>query len=109
VLHPLRANCGWVEVNRATVALLATIASACYCRDSHGLLLELKITNEITANVKRGRPLTGKLPMNPAERKRAQRMRDRRAAIEAIGDEENASLRALLTMLGRVETSDAAR
>lgn len=47
--------------------------------------------------------------MSDSERKRAQRARDRRAAIDAIGDEQNASLRALLALLARVETSEPAR
>ncbi len=47
--------------------------------------------------------------MTPAERKRAQRMRDDRAAIDASGDEQNAPLRALLVILGRVEASESAR
>jgi hypothetical protein len=47
--------------------------------------------------------------MSDSERKRAQRTRDRRAAIDAIGDEQNAPLRALLANLGRVEASEAAR
>ncbi|WP_287463312.1 hypothetical protein [Accumulibacter sp.] len=47
--------------------------------------------------------------MTATERKRAQRMRDSRAAIDAIGDEENAPLRALLTILGRVDASGPAR
>ncbi len=47
--------------------------------------------------------------MTPAERKRAQRMRDNRAAMDAIGNEHNAPLRALLAVLGRVEASESAR
>ncbi len=47
--------------------------------------------------------------MSTSERKRAQRMRDNRAAIDAIGDEQSAPLRALLAILGRVEESEAAR
>jgi hypothetical protein len=47
--------------------------------------------------------------MSAAERKRAQRMRDNRATIDAIGDEPNAPLRALLVVLGRVEASKPAR
>lgn len=47
--------------------------------------------------------------MTDSERKRAQRMRDRRAAIEAIGDEQNAPLRALLEILARAEASEPAR
>jgi len=47
--------------------------------------------------------------MSGSERKRAQRARDRRAAIDAIGDEQNASLRALLAVLGRAEASEPAR
>lgn len=61
------------------------------------------------AVTKRGRPPKGERPMTDSERKRAQRMRDRRAAIEAIGDEQNAPLRALLEILGRAEASEAAR
>jgi hypothetical protein len=47
--------------------------------------------------------------MTPAERKHAQRQRDSRAITDAIGDEQNAPLRALLAILGRVEASEAAR
>ncbi len=47
--------------------------------------------------------------MTAAERKRAQRQRDSRAATDAIGDEENAPLKALLAILGRVDASEAAR
>ena len=47
--------------------------------------------------------------MTDSERKRAQRMRDRRAAIDAIGNEMNAPLRALLNLLGGVEASEPAR
>jgi hypothetical protein len=59
--------------------------------------------------MKRGRPPKGDQPMTAAERKRAQRQRDSRAAIDAIGDEENAPLRALLAILERVDASEAAR
>ncbi|MBK7953526.1 MAG: hypothetical protein IPK02_05885 [Candidatus Accumulibacter sp.] len=47
--------------------------------------------------------------MTSSERKRAQRMRDRRMAIDAIGHEADAPLRALLDLLGRVEDSEPAR
>jgi hypothetical protein len=47
--------------------------------------------------------------MTAAERKRAQRQRDSRAAIDAIGDEQNAPVRVLLAILGRVEASESAR
>jgi hypothetical protein len=47
--------------------------------------------------------------MTPAERKHAQRQRDSRAITDAIGAEQNAPLRALLAILGRVEASAAAR
>ncbi|MER2515737.1 MAG: hypothetical protein ABTR92_04895 [Candidatus Accumulibacter phosphatis] len=47
--------------------------------------------------------------MTAAERKRAQRARDKRAAINAIGDEQNAPLRVLLAVLGRIEASEPAR
>ena len=58
---------------------------------------------------KRGRPPKGDHPMTAAERKRAQRQRDTREATDAIGDEENAPLKALLAIMGRVDASDAAR
>ena len=51
----------------------------------------------------------GEQALTAAERKRAQRMRDSRAAIDAIGDEQNAPLRALLANLRRVEASEPAR
>jgi hypothetical protein len=57
----------------------------------------------------RGRPPKGERPMTASERKRAQRARDKRATIDAIGDEQNAPLRALLAILGRVDASDPAR
>ncbi|MEF8756432.1 MAG: hypothetical protein V5B60_21250 [Accumulibacter sp.] len=58
---------------------------------------------------KRGRPRLGEQALSAAERKRAQRQRDSRAALDAIGDEQNAPLRALLAVLGRVEASESAR
>lgn len=58
---------------------------------------------------KRGRPPKGERPMTASERKRGQRMRDSRAAIDAIGAEENAQLRALLAVLARVEASEPAQ
>jgi hypothetical protein len=58
---------------------------------------------------KRGRPLIGEQPMTPAERKQAQRQRDSRAITDGIGDEQNAPLKALLAILGRVDASNAAR
>ena len=64
--------------------------------------------NPVTVT-KRGRPPKGERPMSASERKYAQRMRDSRAAIDAIGDEQNAPLRALLANLGRVEASAPAR
>jgi hypothetical protein len=51
----------------------------------------------------------GEQALTAAERKRAQRTRDNRAAIDAIGDEQNAPLRALLAVLGRIEASESAR
>jgi hypothetical protein len=47
--------------------------------------------------------------MTAAERKRAQRQRDSLAVTDAMGDEQNAPLRALLAILGRVDASDSAR
>ena len=67
------------------------------------------LTDEMGTVTKRGRPPKGEQPMSDSERKRDQRTRDRRAAIEAIGNEHDASLRALLAILGRVEESEAAR
>jgi hypothetical protein len=71
--------------------------------------LNTAMTDKATAVTKRGRPPKGERPMTDSERKRAQRTRDKRAAIDAIGDEQNAPLRALLAILGRVESSDPAR
>ena len=58
---------------------------------------------------KRGRRPQGERAMTDCERKRAQRMRDRRAVIDAIGNEADAPLKALLDLLGRVEVSEPAR
>lgn len=57
----------------------------------------------------RGRPRIGEQALSAAERKRAQRRRDKQAVIDAIGDEENVPLRTLLAILGRVEASESAR
>jgi hypothetical protein len=65
--------------------------------------------DKVVCVTKRGRPPQGDQPMTPAERKRAQRQRDSRVALDAIGDEQNAPLRALLAVLGRVEASESAR
>jgi hypothetical protein len=43
--------------------------------------------------------------MTAAERKHAQRQRDSRAITDGIGDEQNAPLKALLAILGRVDAS----
>lgn len=59
--------------------------------------------------LKRDRLARGNQPMTAAERKRAQRQRDRRAATDAIDDVQNAPLRILLMIVGRVETSEPAR
>ena len=67
------------------------------------------MSDRTLAVTKRGRPPKGDQAMTAAERKRAQRTRDKRAAVEAIGDEQNAPLRALLAILGRVEASEPAR
>jgi len=67
------------------------------------------MADERVTVTRRGRPPKGEQPMSGSERKRAQRARDRRAAIDAIGDEQNASLRALLAVLGRAEASEPAR
>ncbi len=64
--------------------------------------------SSVTAT-KRGRPANGDRPMTDSERKRAQRTRDKRATIDAIGDEQNAPVRALLALLARVEASEPAR
>ena len=58
---------------------------------------------------KRGRPPKGERPMSDSERKRAQRQRDKLAITHAIGDEQDAPLKALLAILGRVDASEAAR
>jgi hypothetical protein len=58
---------------------------------------------------KRGRPPQGGRAMTDKERKRDQRLRDRRTVIDAIGHESDAPLKALLDLLGRVEASEPAR
>ena len=67
------------------------------------------MTESSVTVTKRGRPPKGERPMTDNERKRAQRMRDKRASIDAIGDEENAPLHALLALLRRAEASELAR
>ncbi len=67
------------------------------------------MTDNSATVARRGRPPKGERPMTAAERKRAQRQRDSRAAIDAIGDEQNAPVRVLLAILGRVEASESAR
>lgn len=67
------------------------------------------MTDEHVSVPKRGRPPKGDKAMSAAARKRAQRMRDSRAAIDAVGNEQNASLRVLLAILGRLESSKPAR
>ncbi len=67
------------------------------------------MTDETVTVTKRGRPPKGERPMSTSERKRDQRMRDKRATIDAIGEEESAPLRALLANLARVEASEPAR
>ena len=56
---------------------------------------------------KRGRPPKGDQPMTSAERKYAQRQRDKQAITDGIGDEQNAPLKALLAILGRADASEA--
>ena len=67
------------------------------------------MSDRALAVTKRGRPPKGERPMTDSERKRAQRTREKRATIDAIGDEQNAPLRALLAVLGRLEASEPAR
>jgi len=67
------------------------------------------MTEPLVTVTKRGRPPQGERAMTDIERKRAQRMRDRRTVIDAIGHETDAPLRALLDILGRVEVSEPAR
>jgi len=80
----------------------------CYYRDHH-INDKDAMSDRVVTVTKRGRPPIGEQALSAAERKRAQRMRDSRAAIDAIGDEQNAPLRALLAVLGRVEASEQAR
>jgi hypothetical protein len=61
------------------------------------------MTDPLVTVTKRGRPPQGERAMTDKERKRAQRMRDRRTVIDAIGNETDAPLKALLDLLGRVE------
>ena len=67
------------------------------------------MTDPLMTVTKGGRPPQGERAMTDKERKRAQRLRDRRAVIDAIGNETDAPLKALLDLLGRVEGSEAAR
>ena len=67
------------------------------------------MTDPVVTVTKKGRPPQGARAMTVRERKRAQRMRDKRTAIEAIGNETDAPLKALLDLLGRVEVSEPAR
>ena len=67
------------------------------------------MTDHVVTVTKPGRPLKGERPMTDRERKRAQRMRDKRTAIDAIGQETDAPLRVLLDLLRRVEASEPAR
>jgi hypothetical protein len=67
------------------------------------------MTDPLVTVTKRGRPPQGERAMTDRERKRAQRMRDRRTVIDAIGNETDAPLKALLDLLGRVEVSEPAR
>ncbi|SBT09451.1 conserved hypothetical protein [Candidatus Accumulibacter aalborgensis] len=67
------------------------------------------MTDPVVTVTKPGRPLKGERPMTGTERKRAQRVRDKRNAIDAIGHEQDAPLRALLNILERVEVSEPAR
>lgn len=57
---------------------------------------------------KRGRPSTGKA-MTAAQRQAKKRRADQRAASDAIGHEETASLKALLAILARADKSDDAK
>ena len=67
------------------------------------------MTDPLVTVTKGGRLPQGERAMTDKERKRAQRLRDRRAVIDAIGNETDAPLRALLDLLGRVEVSEPAR
>ena len=67
------------------------------------------MTDPMVTVPKRGRPPQGERARTARERKRAQRMRDRRTVIEAIGNETDAPLKALLDLLGRVDCSEPAR
>jgi hypothetical protein len=58
------------------------------------------MTDPLVTVPKRGRPPQGTRAMTDRERKRAQRMRDRRTVIDAIGNETDAPLKALLDLLG---------
>ena len=67
------------------------------------------MTDPLGTVTKPGQPLKGDRPMTDTERKRAQRVRDKKNAINAIGHEQDAPLRALLYILERVEVSEPAR
>lgn len=86
-----------------------TLAGANFYYCNHHAIIDSEMTDEHAPITKRGRPPKGVRPMSDSERKRAQRTRDSPAAIEAIGDEQNASLRALMALLRRAETSGPGR
>ncbi len=67
------------------------------------------MTDPLVSVPKRGRPPQGERAMTDQERKRAQRRRDRRAVIDALGNGPDAPIKALLDLLGRVEGSEPAR
>ncbi len=67
------------------------------------------MTDHFVTVTKPGRPLKGERPMTDTERKRAQRVRDKRNTIDAIGNEQDAPLRALLNLMEGVEISEPAR
>ena len=56
------------------------------------------MTDPLVTVTKGGRLPQGERAMTDKERKRAQRLRDRRAVIDAIGNETDAPLKALLDL-----------
>jgi hypothetical protein len=56
-----------------------------------------------------GRPPLNNIAMTPAQRKAKQRYKDKRNQIDAIGFEDQANLKSLISLMNRVELSPDAK
>ena len=62
----------------------------------------------VSITKKPGRKPIGECAMTPAQRKARQRRAEKRAQMEAIGQEGNAPMKALLALLAQVEKNETA-